>query len=395
MGKYEKGVVTMISKAKNGKFKVFASAFSSFLFLVAGVETGRGQQPQWKIEWERTIDSAKKEGKLVYHAGSAVEPVFREFQKRYPEIKTLRMLTRGGSAAAQRLMAERRAGLYAADVLVLGGTSGSRLARAGVLEPIEPNLILPEILDRSKWWQGKHHYVGKKSGYVFVFAGIPRPFIAYNTKLVDPASLRSYWDFFNPKWKGKIVSFDPAAAGRGGAGAALRFTYYNPELGLPWIRRLLGEMDLTNSRNQTQIVDWLGIGRFAIAMFVTPRRSGLYTAKAQGLPVDAFLPHHFKEGIPFSGGGNNVALVNRTAHPNAARLFINWFLSREGQSLAQKLAGGGEGVDSLRIDIAKDDVPQDYRRQKGIKYFYTDKPEWMDMKPVLNLIAEIQSKRKR
>ncbi len=385
----------MISKAKHGKLKVLASAFISFLFFVAGVDTRGEQQPQWEKEWNQTIAAAKKEGKIVYHSGNAIEPVFREFQKRYPEIKTVRMLTQGGSAAAQRLMAERRAGLYAADILVLGGTSGTRLARAGVLDPIEPILILPEVLDRSKWWKGKHQYLGKKSGYVFVFAGIPRPFIGYNTKLVDPGDLRSYWDFLDPKWKGKIVAFDPAAGGRGGAGSAIRFAYYNPELGPTWIRRLLNETDLSYSRDQFQIINWLGVGKFAIAMFVTPRRSGLSTAKAQGLPVNEFSPRHFKEGIPFSGGGNNVALVSRAAHPNAARLFINWFLSREGQLITQKIGGGGEGVDSLRIDISKDDVPQNYRRQKGIKYFYTDKPEWMDMKPVLNLIGEIQRKRKR
>ncbi len=385
----------MISKAKHGKLKVLASAFSSFLFLVAGVDTSGGQQAQWEKEWKQTIAAAKKEGKLVYHAGSASAPYFREFQKRYPEIKAIRMLTRGGSAAAQRLMAERRAGLYASDILIMGGTSGTRLANAGVLDPIEPNFILPEILDRSKWWKGKHHYVGKKSGYVFVYAAIPRPFIGYNSKLVEPASLSSYWDFLNPKWKGKMVALDPVSGVRGGAGVPFRFVYHNPELGPTFLRRLLSETDLTYSGDGRQITDWLGVGKFTFALFVTPRRTGFARAKAQGLPVNWFPPRHFKEGIPFSGGGNNVALVNKAPHPSAARLFINWFLSREGQSIAQKVGGGGEGVDSVRIDIAKDVVPLEYRRQKGIKYFFTDYPDWMDMKPILNLIREVQSKRKR
>ena len=140
----------MTSKVKNRRLMVLISFFNFLLFFAAGVEVGLGQQPQWKTEWERTIDAAKKEGKLVYHAGSASAPYFREFQKRYPEIKATRMLTRGGGAAAQRLMAERRAGLYASDILIMGGTSGTRLARAGVLDPLEPNFILPEVLDRSQ-----------------------------------------------------------------------------------------------------------------------------------------------------------------------------------------------------------------------------------------------------
>ncbi len=385
----------MISNVKNGKLRVLGSALGAFLFLVAGAETGQGQPAQWEKEWERTIAAAKKEGKLVYHSGSTSEAFVRAFQKRYPEIKAIRMLTRGGSAAAQRLMAERRAGLYAADILIIGGTSGSQLATAGVLDPIEPNLILPEILDRSKWWKGKHLYVGTKSGYLFVFAAIPRPFIGYNTELVKPASLKSYWDLLNPKWKGKIISLDTSEA-RGGAGSSFRFMFYNPELGPTLVRRLLSEMELTYSRDGRQITDWLGAGKFALSVFTIPGRVGFYTAKAAGLPVNWFPARHFKEGVPFSGGANNVALINKAPHPNAARLFVNWLLSRQGQITAQKVGTrAGEGIESLRIDIPKDDVPQEYRRQKGIKYFFTDKPEWMDMKPLSNRIEEFRRKRTR
>ena len=385
----------MISRTKSSRLKALGSVFGVLLFLVAGAETGRGEQAQWETEWEKTIAAAKKEGKLVYHSGSTSEAFFRAFQKKYPEIKVTRMLTRGGSAAAQRLMAERRAGLYASDVLVLGGTSGSNLVSAGVIEPMEPNLILPEILDRSKWWGGKHLYVGKKSGYLFVFSAIPRPFIGYNSDLVRSTDLKSYWDLLKPKWKGKIVSLDTSEA-RGGAGSSFRFLYYNPKIGPDLIRRFLGEMEPTYSRDGRQITDWLASGKFAISVFTFPSRTGFHTAKEQGLPVDWFPAHHFKEGAPFSGGANNVAIVNRAPHPNAGKLFVNWLLSREGQITAQKLgASAGEGVESLRIDIPKDDVPPDYRRKKGVNYFYTDKPEWMDMKPLSKRIEGFRSKRTR
>ena len=381
----------MISKVRDYKLRVLGSAFSVLLFLVAGTQTGHGQQAQWEKEWERTVAAAKNEGKLVYHAGVTSEPIFRVFQKRYPEIKATRMLTRGGSSAALRLMAERRVGLYASDILVIGGTSGSRLATARVLDPIEPNLILPEILDRSKWWEGKHTYVGKESGYLFVFAGSPVPFIGYNTELVNPAELKSYWDLLNPKWKGKIVSLDTSQVG-----SPFRFMFYSPELGPDLLRRLLGEMEITYSRDGRQIIDWLGSGKFALSVFTVPGRIRFHTAKAAGLPVNWFPVRHFKEGIPFGARASNVALVNKAPHPNAARLFINWLLSREGQITAQKVGSiGGEGVESLRIDIPKDDVPLDYRRQKDVKYFYADRPEWMDMKPIANLLKEVRSKQTR
>ena len=222
----------------------------------------------------------------------------------------------------------------------------------------------------------------------------PRPFLGYNTELVKPASLKSYWDLLKPEWKGKLVALEPGRSVQG----FLRFLYHNPKLGPNFLRRLLGKAGLTYSRSGRQVVDWLGAGKFAIALFISPSRSGLVTAKSQGLPVDWFLPQHFKDGVPITGGPNNVSLVNRAPHPNAARLFINWFLSREGQTVAQKVGGveggtRGVGVDSLRIDIPKDDVPKAYRRLEGVKYLYTESPEFMNMEPILKLIKEARGKR--
>jgi len=83
-----------------------------------------------------------------------------------------------------------------------------------------------------------------------------------------------------------------------------------------------------------------------------------------------------------------VALVNRAPHPNAAKVFINWLLSRRGQIVLQKRTLTGESpADSLRIDIPKDEVPPDSRRGQG-KYVMVTRPEWFDMTPIHNLIKE-------
>lgn len=383
----------VIAGQRKKKVKVSALLLSLGFLLGGTANTVHSQQLPWRAEWEKTVAAAKGEGQIVYHAGSTSEAFFREFQKRYPEIKATRMLTQGGSAAVQRLMSERRAGVYAADIVVIGGASGLRLADSKILDPIEPLLILPEILDRSNWWEKKHFYLDREGRYLFMFAAVPQPDVGYNTKLVNPADVPSYWDLLNPKWKRKMVTLDPAEA-RGGGSVGFRFMYYNSELGPAFVRRLLGEMDLTASRDERQIVDWLATGRFVISLFTSPGRTGLDKGREQGLPVNWFPPQHFREGVAMGGGGNNVALVNRSPHPNAAKLFINWLLSREGQLIAQKVAvTGGEGVDSLRIDIPKDDVPSDYRRREGIKYFYADRPEWMDMAPILRLIDEVWGKK--
>jgi ABC-type Fe3+ transport system substrate-binding protein len=149
-------------------------------------------------------------------------------------------------------------------------------------------------------------------------------------------------------------------------------------------------MSLVPSRDGRLITDWLAQGKFALSVLTSPSRTGFEKAKAQGLPVDWFGPTQFKEGVNLASGSNNIALINRAPHPNAAKLFVNWFLSREGQIFTQKVgAARGESIDSLRIDIPKDDVPPDFRRQKGVKYFDTDRPEWMDLAPITKLINEV------
>ena len=76
-------------------------------------------------------------------------------------------------------------------------------------------------------------------------------------------------------------------------------------------------------------------------------------------------------------------------HPNAARVFINWLLSRSGQIALQRRTARAESpADSLRIDIAKDEVPFEQRCLPDIKYLDTGKPDWMDMKQVLDVVNE-------
>ena len=363
---------------------LFTAILSSLLVSTSPAQT-QEQSRDWEKKWQATIQAAKNEGKLVYHSGNSSEPYFQEFQKQFPEIKLTQILTRGGAAAEQRLMAERRAGVYVADIVHLGAGSGSALASAGALDPLEPYMILPEVLDQSKWFEGRHYFADKDGKYLFKYASNPGADISYNTKLVSPDNIKSYWDILDAKWKGKIVTYDPAARGS----RLFSYFYYNPELGPRYLRRLFGEMEPTASRDRRQITDWLAKGKFAIALRTAPDASTLDDARAQGLPVNWFTPGHFKEAVAISGGPAHVAVANRTPHPNAAKLFINWFLSREGQLMVQTIAAKqGEGVDSLRMDISKDMIPRGYRRGDKTKFFDMDAPEHANDDPVSKLINE-------
>jgi iron(III) transport system substrate-binding protein len=364
---------------------VFTALLTSLLAISSTAQT-QEQSKDWDKKWQATIQAAKNEGKLVYHSGNSSAPYFQEFEKKFPEIKLTQILTRGGAAAEQRLMAERRAGVYVADIVHLGAGSGSALASAGALDPLASYMILPEVLDQSKWFEGRHYFADKDRKHVFKYASNPGADISYNTKLVDPDGIKSYWDILDAKWKRKIVTYDPGARGS----RLFSYFYYNPELGPRYLRRLFGEMELTASRDRRQMTDWLANGKFAIALRTAPDASTLDDAKAQGLPVNWFTPEHFKEAVAISGGPAHVAVVNRSPHPNAAKLFINWFLSREGQLMVQNTAAKhGDGVDSLRIDIPKDMIPPGYRRKEKTKFFDMDAPEHANDEPVAKLINEV------
>ncbi len=367
----------------------FTAILGSFLAFSPPAPT-LGQSGDWEKEWEMAIQAAKNEGRLVYHSGNAGERYFQEFEKKFPGIKAVRALTRGGSQAYERLMAERRAGVYVTDIILTGRGSGGRLARASALDPLRPHMILPEVLDQSKWFEGRHYFADKDGNSLFKYASGPSADLAYNTKLVNPDEIKSLWDLLDSKWKGKIITLHPRVRG----GRSYRYYYYNAELGPPYLKRLFGEMDLAASRDVRQITDWLAAGKYAIAFRLAPDAATLDEAKAQGLPVNWFGPGHFKEAIPITGGGNYIGMINKAPHPNVAKIFMNWFLSREGQTAVQRLnAAQAEGVDSLRIDIPKDMIPADYRREKNKKYFDMDAPDHTDNAPVFKLITEVWKRR--
>lgn len=340
-------------------------------------------KPAWQVEWEKVVEAGKKEAQLsVYISG--YEEILPEFQKEYPEIKVVATTGRG-SQVGQKLLAERRAEKYLADVVSSGGvTTYQQLFPNKVFDPIKPVLLLPEITDASKWYQGKHHYADPENQYIISYVGTATyGSVNYNTKLVNPKEFKSYWDLLNPKWKGKIISRDIRAPGPGSGNA--RLFYYLPDVGPSYIKKLYGEMDVTLFRDYRQGTDWLAVGKAAICFFCE-----VDVSKAQGLPVDTFGPGVFKEGAGLVQQFGTLGLVNRAPHPNAAKVFINWLLSRKGQMTLQRVMNSGteNPTDSLRIDIPKDDVPVLQRRVDNVKYLDTSRPEWQEMKPILDVMNE-------
>ena len=359
------------------------------LFLVLNLFLGFHQlshaaqpKPAWQQEWEKTLEAAKKEGQIVVYI-SGYEAILPDFEKEFPEIKVTAVTGRGNQLGP-RLLAERRAEKFIADVSSTGANPNyQQYYPTKALDPIKAALILPEVMDQTKWYLKKHQYSDPEAQYVFNYVGSATyGSIHYNTKSVEPKEFKSYWDLLSPKWKGKIAIRDIREAGPGAGNT--RFFYYHSELGRQFIRKLFGEMDATLFRDFRQGPDWLATGKYAICFFCD-----VDVLKRQGLPVDTFGPKVFKEGGGLVQQFGTLALLNRAPHPNAAKVFINWLLSRNGQIALQRRTMTAESpADSLRIDIPKEEVPYDNRRLEGIKYLDTGRPEWIEMKPIVDVVNE-------
>ena len=348
----------------------------SFCFAVSwiGISRAAESKPGWQAAWEKTVKAAEEEGALVIYMTQAFDPVFREgFHKTYPKIKVTTATGRGPDLS-QRVMLERRAEKFAVDLYVSGNISPLTVFyRAKILAPVRPLLLLPEVVDNSGWYEGKHHYDDPENRYIFVFEGTPRSGeITYNTKLVNPSEIKSYWDLLSPKWKGQIVSVDPLVSGP--ISAAHIFFYKHPDLGAEFIRRLYAETDVAIIRSNEQMLDWLSAGKYAFGIGARD----VDNAMMQGLSLNQFLPASLKEGSSVTAYNGTLSYFNRAPHPNAAKVAVNWLLSREGQTAwldANQKSGGL--YDSLREDISKEKVSERARRVKGAKFLWL-KPEWID-----------------
>jgi iron(III) transport system substrate-binding protein len=347
-------------------------------------------KPAWQTNWENTVAAAKKEGKLNFYVGRyGTEPLLNEFRKEFPEIKIV-TVNGAGNTLGTRILTEIRSGKVVADLYSGGANTNYEVLYEGkALDSIKSLLVLPEVLDESKWLEGKHRYTDPEQRHIFVYIANPSSSgFYYNTAMVNPKEFKSYWDLVNPKWKGKYVSQE---ATNTGLGASLQFYYYNPELGAEYIKRLFLDMQPTFGRDRRQITDWLAQGRFALCVGCRDAAR----AKTQGLPVDELENVDWKEGVQLTSGGGSMSFIKGAPNPNAAKVFVNWFLSRRGQTALQKYVDlyGEEAPNSRRTDISKEMLPPLSRLKPGVKYFDVSDPKYADMTPMFNLVKEIMKAR--
>jgi len=322
---------------------------------------GSGATPEG---WDAIVEAARREGTVAVYGptgGNDVQDILTtEFENANPGI-TVDGLFLSQTVEVSRALTERAAGRFIPDVCV-GGTSGMVLGlkQAGAMAPLQPALLLPEVLDTSAWYQNQLWWADAAEPYTcLMFLGVVEPMVI-NTQLVDPSQFSSYYDLLDPKWKGKIVATDIRQPGPGGVMS--RFMYKSPDLGPPFLDRLFSEMDITLSSDQRQIIDWVAEGRYSLGLFTSTIEP--LVAARQGLPVVPIAAGQFKEGGVIGPENGSIGLIDQAPHPNAAKVYINWMLGKQAQRLWQQRVGDP----SLRIDVGRDGAFPPYLPQEGGRY---------------------------
>jgi len=330
--------------------------------------------------WDETLAKAKKEGKLVASLGGSASrnyrPIFKFFENKFG-IRTM-VYTGGGVRQTDRLLVERGAGKYKVDIFMVGPPTGNRRIIAnGAADPIKPLLFLPGVVDQSLWFKGKHQYSDPEQKYIFAlsanaeFAPIAMRFNTNKLPVKEAKKIDSVWTFLDKRFAGKIVAVPPTA---GGSRGSYLVAQVHPDIGEEYLRRLFDpDMDVTFSRDYRQIADGVARGKYTMAIFVGSGGRDIDRLGKQGLPVQNFTqmltgPLKERPVLQGNGSGNNLMVVNRRPHPYATKLFVNWFLSKEGQTIMHTKSERAPDQ-SFREDVTEmGKVNEAKMRRPGIDY---------------------------
>jgi iron(III) transport system substrate-binding protein len=294
-----------------------------------GAASTSAARPEWQSEWERTLAAARQEGVITtsINPGQLFRDWLFQFEKAYPGIR-LELTSLDNPQFAARVLGERRGDQYLWDVFLGGAATANRtLKPTGALDPLKPALILPEVLDDSKWMNGfDEGFTDLEGIYTYDYYIELAPTVYVDRDHVSEAELSRVEDLVEPRWRGRMSIFEPRQAGKAAADGG----HFLIVRGEDWWRQLLNN-DITVTGDRRQQIEWAVRNRYPVGVSISNTSVPEFQQKGVGLNL---VPLAYKS--PMGGRlsmTNNVALFNRAPHPNAAKVFINWLLSKEGQQI--------------------------------------------------------------
>ncbi len=305
------------------------------LIDLATAQTSQGQPG----EWDKIVEAAKKEGKVVVSI-----PPSRKLRRAMEVAFTRRygigveFVSVRSSASIQKIISETKAGIQYVDLQVGGAESAVTVLLAEqALDPIVPHFVLPEVSDPKQWWGG-HIWVDNAKRFIYAFAAYQIVSLWCNPNEYTPSEFQSFDDLLNPKLQGKIGISDPRMPGPGNS----IWSHMLSVKGEEYLKKLVAQK-LFVAPDLRLLGENLSSGKIAVALGIG--YAELLPFIKAGLPVVP-LPYP-KEGLYTTGGNGHLMVIKNPPHPNAAKVFANWLLGRDGQ----ELFGRTMAVGSRRFDV--------------------------------------------
>lgn len=316
------------------------------------------QKEAWQIEWDKTVQAARAEGKLTIYGDLSVDEsqaIIKNMAAQYGV--TVELVAGKAAEIAQKTLSERNAGLFIPDINMSGVVGSIVLLKPrGVTEKMDTALILPDVKNPAIWLNGVFPWVDSDHTQI-QFIGEVFPGILVNTQAVPPGEIKSYQDLLNPKWKGKMVLADPTTPSSG----SQWFSKMTLVLGEDYMRSIVKQAPVI-SRNDRLSVEWVAQNKYPVG--VALQSAQIWKFIAEGAPVAVVDT----EVGALSPGHGCISLMKNAPHPNAAKVFINWMLTKEGQTAFSK----GAFSASRRTDVETSWVAPAAVPKAGRKYIEDD-----------------------
>jgi iron(III) transport system substrate-binding protein len=258
------------------------------------------------------VEKAEQEGKLVFYSTdpeTAGEKLLASFHTAFPKISTTYLRLQAGGLYA-KILAERQGGVYLADALQISDVSFAQdfQKRGGYMHYVSPEMAAYKPAYKSTP-EGDWNW-----GSVVIAA------IAYNPTSVTKAEAPTNWlDVMNPKWT-DAISVKVSISGLQHVEWYVLRKLYGDDY---WQK--LAPLKPHAFDSYVQQFDRLVNGQDKVAL--TAQYSGYLIAKAKGAPVEFVLPPDGVIATPQPYG-----LIKEAPHPEAAKLFMDWFLGAPGQT---------------------------------------------------------------
>jgi iron(III) transport system substrate-binding protein len=264
-------------------------------------------------------------------AGSDTKPFRSAFEKAYPGVK-LEIYRASGTTILQKILTENRAGTDVVDAV---------MTQVSALHPLKERQLLARFeSDERKAFDAR--FKDREGYWTDVYPTVHS--MPYNTKLVAPRDLpKHYTGLLDPKWKNRL-----ALNRNNYMFVAALLDFYGKEKGRDFLRKLAHQEPQIRSGG-TLTATLVGAGELPIAFSVNA--NNVENVKEKGSPVD-----WVRLEDPLYGEPHPASVMARAPHPNAARLLVEFAISREGQSLMSKLGkvpARGDIEPKIGVDRAK------------------------------------------